>query len=40
MEANLGSDNAYEILGVPRDADAEALRRAFRNLALRSLALN
>jgi molecular chaperone DnaJ len=25
----------YEILGVPRDADADAIRRAFRRLALK-----
>jgi hypothetical protein len=29
------SDSAYEILGVPRDADGNALRRAIRGLALK-----
>ena len=35
MKPNVQSDNAYEVLGVPRDADIPAIRRAFRKLALK-----
>ncbi len=35
MKPNVHSDNAYEVLGVPRDADIPSIRRAFRKLALK-----
>ena len=35
MIANPASNNAYEILGVPRDADVATIRRAFKALAIK-----
>src|SRR5438874_12497938 len=35
MKPNPESNNAYEILGVPRDANPAQLRQAFRKLALK-----
>ncbi|TVR89906.1 MAG: J domain-containing protein [Trueperaceae bacterium] len=31
-----GANDPYEVLGVPRDADADAIKRAYRTLALRN----
>ena len=31
-----GANDPYEVLGVPRDADADAIKRAYRSLALRN----
>lgn len=35
MQPDVHSDNAYTILGVPRDADIPTIRRAFRKLAIK-----
>ena len=35
MKPDLKSNNAYRLLGVPRSADAVAIRQAFRKLALK-----
>lgn len=35
MASNFESDNAYEILGVPRKADVPTIRKAFKKLAIK-----
>jgi len=35
MAPNLRSDDYYEILGVPRNADDAALKKAYRKLAVK-----